>query len=41
MLKSYEEMRQIDVTPYCEEREGVLYLNWAKCIDLLRDTCPG
>lgn len=37
MLKSYEEMRQIDVTPYCEEREGVLYLNWAKCIDLLRD----
>lgn len=37
MLKSYEEMRQVDVTPYCEEREGVLYLNWAKCIDLLRD----
>lgn len=37
MLKSYEKMRQIDVTPYCEEREGVLYLNWAKCIDLLRD----
>ena len=37
MLKSYEEMRQIDVTPYCEEREGVLDLNWAKCIDLLRD----
>lgn len=37
MLKSYEEMRQIDVTPYCEEREGTLYLNWAKCIDLLRE----
>ena len=37
MLKSYEEMRQVDVTPYCEEREGVLYLNGAKCIDLLRD----
>lgn len=35
MLKSYEEMRNIDVKPYCEEREGILYLNWAKCIDLL------
>ena len=37
MLKSYEEMRKIDVTPFCEEREGMLYLNWAKCIDLLRE----
>lgn len=35
MLKSYNEMRQIDVTPYCEERDGMTYLNWAKCIDLL------
>lgn len=35
MLKSYEEMRNIDVKPFCEEREGILYLNWAKCIDLL------
>lgn len=35
MLKPYEEMREIDVLPYCEEREGNLYLNWAKCIDLL------
>lgn len=36
-LKSYEEMRKIDVTPYCEERDGMLYLNWAKCIDLLHE----
>lgn len=36
MLKSYEEMRQIDVLPYCEQRDGFDYLNWAKCIDLLR-----
>ena len=36
MLKSYEEMRQIDVSPYCEKRDGYLYLNWARCIDLLR-----
>lgn len=35
MLKPYEELRKIDVTPYCEQRDGVLYLNWAKCIDLL------
>lgn len=37
MLKSYEEMRGIDVRPYCEERDGRLYLNWAKCIDLLHE----
>ena len=35
MLKPYGELRKIDVRPYCEEREGMLYLNWAKCIDLL------
>lgn len=37
MLKSYEEMRKIDVTPYCEERDGMTYLNWAKCVDLLHE----
>lgn len=37
MLKSYEEMREIDVRPFCEEREGKLYLNWAKCVDLLHE----
>ena len=37
MLKDYEEMRKIDVTPYCEERDGMTYLNWAKCIDLLHE----
>ena len=36
-LKSYEEMRKIDVLPYCEERDGMTYLNWAKCIDLLHE----
>ena len=35
MLKPYEEMRNIDVAPYCEKRDGYLYLNWARCIDLL------
>lgn len=35
MLKSYDELREIDVTPYTEERDNARYLNWAKCIDLL------
>ena len=37
MLKNYKELREIDVTPYCEERDGIKYLNWAKCIDLLHE----
>lgn len=37
MLKSYEALRKIDVRPYCEERDGILYLNWAKCIALLHE----
>ena len=44
MLKSYAEMRKVDVLPYCEMREAkddsgkkiqVPYLNWARCMDLL------
>lgn len=35
MLKSFEELSKIDVTPWCKNRDGFLYLNWAKCIDLL------
>ena len=37
MLKNFNEMRKIDVRPYCERRDGMLYLNWAKCIDLLHE----
>lgn len=46
MLKSYEELRKIDVLPYCEYRDArdesgkkikVPYLNWAKCKDLLHE----
>lgn len=36
-LKSYDEMRKIDVMPFCEERDGLMYLNWAKCISLLHE----
>lgn len=46
MIKAYEEMKEIDVKPYCDFREAkddnnkpilVPYLNWAKCIDLLHE----
>ena len=37
MLRNFNEMRKVDVLPYCEKREGMLYLNWAKCIDLLHE----
>lgn len=37
MLKSYEEMRKVDVRKHCKKRDGIDYLNWAKCIDLLRE----
>lgn len=35
MLKSYEELRAIDVTPYTKERDGAKYLPWAMCKELL------
>lgn len=37
MLKSYEELRKIDVSQWTEKRDGADYLNWAKCIDLLHE----
>lgn len=37
MLKPYDELRKLDVIPYCEERDKFLYLNWAQCIKLLHD----
>lgn len=30
-------MRKIDVKPYCKNRDGIDYLNWAKCVDLLHE----
>ena len=45
-IKSYAEMRKIDVRPYCDKREArddkgrkieVPYLNWAKCKELLHE----
>lgn len=36
-LKSYEELRKVDVSQWTEKRDGADYLNWAKCIDLLHE----
>ena len=35
MIKTYAEMRKIDVTPFVEKRDGNDYLNWAMCKELL------
>ncbi|MEI3112368.1 MAG: DUF1071 domain-containing protein [[Ruminococcus] lactaris] len=35
-LADYDELRKIDVGPFCKKRDGLDYLNWATCIDLLR-----
>ncbi len=37
MLKSYDELRKIDVSKWTESRDGADYLNWAKCVDLLHE----
>lgn len=36
-LKSYEELRKVDVSQWTEKRDGAEYLNWAKCVDLLHE----
>lgn len=37
MLKSYDELRQVDVSPYCESRDGADYLPYNTCIALLHE----
>ena len=37
MLKSYNDLRKIDVVPFCDNRDGIKYLPYNKCIDLLRE----
>lgn len=37
MLKSYNDLRKVDVRPYCKKRDGLDYLNWATCVQLLHD----
>lgn len=35
MIKSYDEMRKVDVRPYVKSRDGNDYLPWASCLELL------
>lgn len=35
MLKSFNELRKLDVTPYVKQRDGADYLPWATVVDLL------
>ena len=37
MLKSYNELRQVDVSAHVEQRDGADYLPYNKCIDLLHE----
>ena len=37
MLKSFNELRKIDVTPYVKKRDGADYLPWATVVDLLHE----
>lgn len=37
MLKSYDELVKVDISPYVDKRDGLDYLNWAKCVQLLHE----
>lgn len=37
MLKSYEDLRKVDVSEWIEKRDEADYLNWAKVVDLLHE----
>ena len=37
MLKSFNEMRKVDVTPHIKQRDGADYLPWATVVDLLHE----
>lgn len=46
MLKKFDELYKIDVSPFCDKKKGkddngqvidIPYLNWAKCVTLLHD----
>lgn len=37
MLKSFNELRKVDVAPYVKQRDGADYLPWATVVDLLHE----
>ena len=37
MLKGFNDLRKVDVTPYVKQRDGADYLPWATVVDLLHE----
>lgn len=37
MLKSYEDLKKLDLSKYITERDGANYINWARIVDLLHE----
>lgn len=37
MLKSYDELRKLDLSQYIEKRDNIDYINWARVVDLLHE----
>ena len=37
MIKSFSELRKVDVTPYVKQRDGADYLPWATVVDLMHE----
>lgn len=37
MLKSFKELRELDISKYTKKRDDATYLPWAVCVDLLHD----
>lgn len=37
MLKSYDELRKLDLSQYIEQRDKIDYINWARVVDLLHE----
>ena len=37
MIKGFNELRKVDVTPYVKQRDGADYLPWATVVDLLHE----
>lgn len=37
MIKSFNELRKVDVTPYVKQRDGADYLPWATVVDLMHE----
>ncbi len=37
MIKGFNELRNVDVTPYVKQRDGADYLPWATVVDLLHE----